>query len=149
MHTFTSSLFHCVWSTKDRRPVLTPEIQARLWPYLGGIARANKMKALAIGGVADHVHALVSIPAAVSLSKAVQLLKGNSSKWLHEEFRELWSFSWQEGYGAFSIAVSGVADTVAYINSQPEHHRQKSFQEEFIAFLKKHGIEYDEAELWN
>ncbi|MEY4918434.1 MAG: hypothetical protein RL616_2347 [Verrucomicrobiota bacterium] len=147
MHTFTNSLFHCVWSTKGRQPVLTPEIQARLWPYLGGIARANKISALAVGGFADHVHVLISLPATISLSKAIQLLKGNSSKWLHEEFKELWSFSWQEGYGAFSIGISGVEDTKKYIANQAEHHRQKTFLEEFKTFLEKHGQAYDERDL--
>lgn len=147
MHSFTSSLYHCVWSTKNRQPVLTPPIQARLWPYLGGIAKANKIAPLAIGGVADHVHALVSLPATLTISKAVQLLKGNSSKWLHEQFPELWSFGWQEGYGAFSIGLSGVSTTKKYIAEQPEHHRRKTFQEEFRSFLDKHGLAYDEHEL--
>ncbi len=146
MHTFTNSLFHCVWSTKGRQPVLTPEIQARLWPYIGGIARANKISALGIGGFTDHVHVLISLPPTIALSKAIQLLKGNSSKWLHEEFKDLWSFSWQEGYGAFSIGISGVEDTKKYIANQAEHHRQKTFLEEFKTFLEKHGHAYDERD---
>jgi REP element-mobilizing transposase RayT len=149
MHAFTSSLYHCVWSTKDRRPVLTPEIQARLWPYLGGTARANKTTALAVGGIADHVHILLSLPATLTISKAIQLLKGNSSKWLHEEFKELRSFSWQEGYGAFTIGMSGVPDTKNYIATQNEHHRKKTFQEEFRSFLDKHALPYDAATLWD
>jgi putative transposase len=149
MHAVTSSLYHCVWSTKGRQPVLTPEIQARLWPYLGGIARANKMPALAVGGVADHAHVLLSLPATITISKAIQLLKGNSSKWLHEEFSELRSFSWQEGYGAFTIGMSGVGETKNYITTQAEHHRKKTFQEEFRSFLEKHGLPYDNATLWD
>jgi REP-associated tyrosine transposase len=148
MHTFTNSLFHCLWSTKGRQPVLTREVLARLWPYLGGIARANKISALAIGGVADHVHVLISLPPSISLSKAVQLLKGNSSKWLHEEFRELRSFNWQEGYGAFSIGISGLEETKKYIASQAEHHLKKTFLEEFKAFLEKHGHAYDERGIY-
>ena len=147
MHTFTNSLFHCVWSTKGRQPVLTPEIQARLWPYIGGIARANKISTLAVGGFTDHVHVLISLPPTIALSKAIQLLKGNSSKWLHEEFKNLWSFGWQEGYGAFSIGISGVEDTKKYIANQAEHHRQKTFLEEFKTFLEKHGHAYDERDL--
>ena len=100
-----------------------------------------------MGGFTDHVQALISLPATISLSKAIQLLKGNSSKWLHEEFKELWSFSWQEGYGAFSIGISGLEDTKKYIAGQAEHHRQKTFLEEFKTFLKKHGYAYDERDL--
>ena len=108
MHSFTSILIHCVWSTKKREPFLSSDVCNRLWPYLGGIARENKMKALAIGGVADHVHMLISLPGTLSVSKALQLLKGNSSKWIHETFPKLHSFEWQEGYGAFSIGISAV-----------------------------------------
>ena len=142
MHSFNSCLMHCVFSTKERRPFLTAAIGERLWPYLGGIARENEMKALAIGGVADHAHVLLSLPAMLSVSKAMQLLKGNSSKWLRETFPELRSqgFAWQEGFGAFSISVSGVDDTVRYIQTQEEHHRKKSFREELETILKKHGM---------
>ncbi len=121
MHSFTSCLFHCVFSTKGREPWLTAEIRARLWPYLGGIARENEMKALAIGGVADHVHFLVSLPATMPVAKAMQLLKGNSSKWMHETFPQLQAFAWQEGYGAFSMGVSGMEETSRYIRTQEEH----------------------------
>jgi putative transposase len=135
---------HCVFSTKDRRPFLTPAICKRLWPYLGGIARENGIRALAVGGMADHVHLLLSLPATISVSKAVQLLKGNSSKWLRETFPELRAqdVRWQEGFAAFSIGISGVPETTRYIQSQEEHHRKKSFREEFEAFLKKHGFDY-------
>lgn len=143
MHSFTSSLFHCVFATKGREPWLTPEIRARLYPYLGGIARENEMKALAIGGVADHVHILLSLPATLPLAKGMQLVKGNSSKWLRETFPELSAFAWQEGYGAFSIGVSGMAATKAYIESQEEHHRTRSYRDEVIAFLERHSLDYD------
>jgi putative transposase len=135
---------HCVFSTKERCPWLTPKIRDRLWPYFGGIARENDMKALAVGGVADHVHLLLSLPTTLSIAKAVQLLKGNSSKWLGDTFPDLrpQGFAWQKGFGAFSIGVSGVDDAVQYIQGQEGHHRTKSFREEFEAFLKKHGYEY-------
>jgi REP element-mobilizing transposase RayT len=138
---------HCVFATKERRPRITPQLRERRWPYLGGIARENGMKALQVGGVADHIHILISLPATLALSKAIQLLKGNSSKWLHETSPEQREFAWQEGYGAFSIGVSGVEETVAYIRGQEEHHRKRSFREEVEVFLKKHGIEYDERML--
>lgn len=143
MHSFVSCLVHCVFSTKERRKLITSDLQERLYPYLGGIARENKMKALAIGGVEDHTHVLLSIPSTMSIAKSVQLLKGNSSKWIHETFPEQRMFDWQEGYGAFSIAISGVEDTVRYIQSQEEHHRRHSFKDELIVFLQKHGINYE------
>ena len=147
MHSFTSIVVHCVWSTKHRDPVLTSSLRERLWPYLGGIARENKIKALAVGGVADHVHVLISLPATLSLSKALQLLKGNSSKWIHETFPKLHPFEWQQGYGAFSIGVSGIDATVAYIRNQAEHHRKRSFRDEFVFMLRRHGLDYDQRML--
>ena len=147
MHSFTSCLVHCVWSTKNRAPRIDPDFRDRLWPYLGGIARDNKMKALAIGGVSDHVHILASLPATLSIAKAIQLLKGNSSKWIHETFPRLHSFEWQEGYGAFSIGISGVAATSSYIQSQEVHHRTRTFREEFQAMLRKHNLDFSEQML--
>ena len=98
------------------------------------------MKALAIGGVADHVHLLLSLPATMPLSKAMQLIKGNSSKWIHQTFPGLRAFSWQEGYGAFSISVSGIDETCAYIHGQEEHHRTRTYREEVIMFLERWAI---------
>jgi putative transposase len=138
---------HCVWTTKERRPLIKPELQSRLWPYLGGIARENKMKALLVGGVEDHVHALLSIPSALSVAKSIQLLKGNSSKWIRDSFKEQWGFEWQEGYGAFSIGISGLDDTTEYIQNQEQHHRKLSFKDELEVFLKKHGMAYVERDL--
>lgn len=137
-----------MFSTKERRPFITPELQKRLWPFLGGIARQNKMTALEIGGVADHVHLLLSLPAIIPISKAMQLIKGGSSKWIHETFPDQRLFSWQEEYGAFSVSVSQLDKTIEYIRGQPEHHRKMTFQEEFLMLLKKHGVEYDERYLW-
>lgn len=145
MHSFICCYLHVVFSTKERQKLITPELQGRLWPYLGGIARENKMKALAIGGVEDHIHILLSLPSTFTIAKAVQLLKGNSSKWIHETFSTHRNFGWQEGYGAFSVGISGVDETIKYIASQAQHHQTKTFKEEFVAFLKKHGMEYDEG----
>jgi REP element-mobilizing transposase RayT len=147
-HSYTSALFHCVFSTKERRKTITEDLQDRLWQYMGGIARENKMRALTIGGVEDHVHLLLSIPSTLSVAKAMQLIKGASSKWVHETFPEHREFEWQEGYGAFSIGVAQVPDTKRYIENQREHHRTRTFQEEFIAFLERHGIEYDPRYVW-
>ncbi|HEV8068832.1 MAG TPA: IS200/IS605 family transposase [Planctomycetaceae bacterium] len=147
MHSFVSCLLHVVFSTKERRRVITPPLQEQLWPYLGGIARNNKMKAVKIGGVEDHVHILLSLPATLDIAKAVQLLKGSSSKWVHETFPDQRTFEWQKGYGAFSIGISGVADTLAYIENQAEHHKRITFQDELASILRKHGIEFEPAML--
>src|SRR2546423_5687349 len=139
---YISSYHHCVFSTKDRRPMITPVLQERLWPFLGGIARQNKLTAIEIGGVEDHVHILLSLPPTVSIAKALQLLKGGSSKWVHETFSDQRLFGWQAKYGAFSVSVSQLDKIIEYSKSQPEHHRKMSFKEEFIALLKKHRIQY-------
>ena len=143
-HSYSSCLVHYIFSTKERRKIISPEVHERLWAYLGGIARENGMKALAIGGTDDHVHVLVSLPSTLPVAKAIQLLKGRSSKWLHDTFPGMKSFAWQEGYGAFSIGVTGVDDTVAYIAGQEKHHRTWTFEQEYVAFLKKHDIDYDD-----
>jgi REP element-mobilizing transposase RayT len=144
-HTYTCELFHCVFPTKERRNLITEEMELRLWPFLGGIARKNGFKTIAIGGIADHVHLLLSLPASMALAKAMQLLKGGSSKWMNENGIK---FAWQEGYGAFTVGVSQQEQTISYINRQHEHHRKRTFEEEFLAFLKKHGIEYDPKYVW-
>ena len=140
-HTYVSQLTHVVFSTKNRRNTLPAGMQQRLWSFLGGIARKNGFKAVAIGGTANHVHILLSLPATIALAKAVQLVKGGSSKWLNQEMTS--RFEWQQGYGAFSVSISQQPQTVAYINSQAEHHRSRNFQDELIAFLNKHNIDYD------
>ena len=145
---YVSSYYHCVFSTKERRPLIPPGLQERLWPYLGGIARQNEMKAIEIGGMPDHVHILLSLPSTLAIAKAMQLIKGGSSKWVHESFPEHRLFGWQVKYGAFSMSVSQLDKTVQYIQRQQEHHRKMTFQEEFLALLKKHGIAYDERYLW-
>lgn len=142
-HAFVSNLMHCTFSTKERYPFINSDLESRLWPYIGGIANENRMKPLAIGGTADHVHALLSIPGMMSFAKAVQLIKGGSSKWIHDTFADQKKFAWQEGYGAFSVSVSQAPRTVAYINNQKEHHRKKTFDEEFVELLQRHGIAFD------
>ncbi len=145
---YVSSYFHCVFSTKERQRLIRPELRERLWPFLGGIARQNKMKAIEIGGVEDHIHILLSLPSTMAISKVMQLLKGGSSKWIHETFSEQRLFAWQEEYGAFSVSMSQLDKTIEYIKGQETHHRKMTFQEEFLALLKKHRIEYDERYLW-
>src|SRR5437588_3066066 len=135
MRSFISVHIHCVWSTTEREPSLHSKLRDRLWPYLGGIARENKMKALAIGGAADHVHMLISLPATISITKTIQLLKGNSSKWIHEIFLEMHSFEWQKVYVAFRVGVSAIDATVGYIRNQAERHHKHTFREEFKTML--------------
>jgi REP element-mobilizing transposase RayT len=147
-HSYVSIYIHYIFSTKYRRKIITPELQQRLWPYMGGIARENKMKPMAIGGIEDHAHLFLSLPSTLSIAKAIQLVKGGSSTWVHDTFPQFRDFEWQEGYGAFSVSISRVAQTIAYIKNQKEHHQKQTFEEEYLAFLKKHGIEYDERYLW-
>jgi putative transposase len=145
-HTYVSDLVHCVFSTKERRNLIRPEIQSDLWAFLGGIARKNGFKALIVGGTENHVHVLLSLPAQIPLAKAMQLIKSASSHWMNEKHTK--RFAWQEGYGAFTVGISQKEDTIAYIRSQPEHHRKRSFEEEFVAFLKKHNVDYDPRYVW-
>lgn len=145
-HTYVSDLVHCVFSTKHRRNLIKTEIQSHLWSFMGGIARKNKCKALIIGGTENHVHILLSLSADMALAKAMQLIKGASSRWMNENHTK--DFGWQEGYGAFTVSISQKASTIAYIESQAEHHRKRTFEEEFIAFLKKHDVEYDLRYIW-
>ena len=115
---YVSSYFHCVFSTKERQPTIPPSIRERLWPFLGGIARQNGMKAIEIGGMPDHVHILLSLPSTLSIAKAIQLIKGGSSKWVHETFPEHRLFRWQVKYGAFGVSVSLLDKTIQYIKNQ-------------------------------
>src|SRR5882672_5011904 len=105
-HSYVSNLVHYIFSTKEWFPFIDGELESRLWPYIGGIARENGMKALAIGGTTDHLHTLLSLPATLSLAKAIQLIKGGSSKWIHDRLPKYRKFEWQEGYGAFSVSAS-------------------------------------------
>ena len=147
-NSYISLYVHVVFSTKQREPFISDAIRDRPWAYMGGIARENGMKAIAVGGIENHVHILLSLPSIITLAKAVQLIKGKSSKWVHETFPKTRYFAWQKGYGAFSVNISLVDTTIQYIHTQAEHHRHVTFQEEYISFLKKHGIEYDERYVW-
>lgn len=147
-HSYVSNIMHCVFSTKECTKIITPDLKKRLLPYMGGIANTNKIVPLEIGGVDNHVHLLLSIPSTMTVAKALQLIKGGSSKWIHDTFTEHKHFSWQEGYGAFSVSMSHIQETIVYIRRQEEHHKKKSFKEEFLAFLKKHDIDYDERYVW-
>ena len=148
-HSFTHVLIHYIFSTKGRQPFLTDEIRPRILDYMGGIARKNGIQPQIIGGIEDHVHMLVLLPKTLSIAKAIQLIKGGSSKWIHDEFPQLKHFAWQIGYGAFSVSLSNKESVVNYIKRQKEHHRKKTFKKEFIEFLEKYNIEYDERYIWD
>jgi REP element-mobilizing transposase RayT len=147
-HTYTNLLTHIIFSAKDRAPLIDAELKPKLFSYMGGIIREMRGTALIINGTTDHLHLLVGLPPTLSLSEAMRVLKTNSSKWVHEMSNARQTFGWQSGYGAFSVSQSNVLAVSEYIAHQEEHHRRVSFQEEFLSFLKKHGIEYDERFIW-
>lgn len=142
-------MLHCVFSTTQRCNIINSELAEGLYPYFGGIARKNKMKILVAGGMPNHVHLLISLPATINVSRALQLLKGSSSRWIHDTFPDQRLFQWQRGYGAFSIGVSDLDRTVRYIENQPRHHRQMTFEDEYLAFVRKNGLEYDEKYIFD
>lgn len=147
-NTYHSLHYHLIFSTKNRAAFIKPEIEQRVWAYLGGVARKHKMTALQIGGFDDHIHALVMAPPTIAPSQMAQYIKGDSSNWIHETFPELHDFAWQEGYGAFTVSKSNLESVVGYIQRQREHHQKRSFQEEYREFLKNNGVEYDERYVW-
>ncbi len=147
-NTYTALFYHVIFSTKNRIKFIRPDIEQRVWAYIGGVARNHKMTAIQIGGVEDHLHALVMAPPTLAPFEIAKYLKGDSSKWIHEEFPDLQGFAWQDGYSAFTVSKSNAPIIVSYIQNQREHHQTQTFQEEYLEFLKKHGVEYDERYLW-
>lgn len=146
-HTYTKLLVHCVFSTKERRGLIPQQVQPDLWAYIGGIARANGFVAIAVGGTENHAHALLGIPAHMPVSKAVQLIKAGSSKWLREQ-KSLRLFSWQEAYGPFTIGASQLAKTISWIQNQPAHHKKRPFEEEYRALLRAYDVAHEEQYLF-
>jgi REP element-mobilizing transposase RayT len=148
-NTYTSLHYHFVFSTKHRDPWISEEIEASVWAFLGGIARENRLKPILIGGMPDHIHMAVGAPPNLTISDALKQIKGGSSKWMKDTFPRMGKFAWQDGYGAFSVSKSAMPQLTKYIETQRKHHRKATFQEEFIALLEKHEIEYDEQYLWD
>ena len=146
-HTFTNLLSHVIFSTKDRLAFLTPDLRMDMLAYMAGIVRKLRGKVIESNARPDHVHCLLSLPPSLAVAEALRVLKSNSSLWVHET-RHRAAFAWQTGYGAFSVSQSNVPTVVKYIRNQDQHHHKISFQEEFIAFLKRHGIAYDERYIW-
>lgn len=146
-HTSGNILLHFIFSTEGRRPLINAEFRADLYAYLGGIIREMRATALIVNGTADHVHLLTRVRPIHSAAEMMRVIKANSSKWVHEKRKT--DFGWQTGYGVFSVSESSVAAVTSYIARQEQHHRKQSFQEEFLAFLKKNNVAYDERFLWD
>ena len=141
-----SSNFHLVFSTKERLPLIGDEWRGRLHSYLGGIVNGMDAVPLAIGGVADHVHLLVSLKSKHRLDFFLRDLKADSSVWVKRELQK--KFEWQKGYGGFSVSPSAIPAVKRYIDNQEEHHRKQSFQDEYLELLKRSEIDYDPRHLW-
>ena len=139
-HSYCNNLLHTVFSTRGRKPIIPAALLTELWAVLAGIGRNHRLTVIKVGGMQEHVHILFALPADVTLAHAVQVLKANSSRWMHERVA---GFAWQQGYAAFSVSASGVSAVKEYIENQPEHHKRRSFEEEFLALLKKSGVPYD------
>jgi len=139
-HSFAANRLHAVFSTKERRDLIAKEIQPKLWAYIAGIGRNHAMVVRAVGGAANHAHALFRLPADLALAKAIYLLKSNSSRWMSEQGSR---FAWPDGYGAFSVSASNLDAVIRYIQNQEAHHRKVSFEQEFLSLLKKHGVKFD------
>lgn len=142
-------LVHVIFSTKHREAVLTPEIRPRLYAYLGTALRDNDCAPIKINGTADHIHLLFGMSRKIALAKVIERLKSASSRWMKDQHSQFEKFYWQAGYGAFSVSASKAGVVTKYIEKQEIHHRTLSFKEEFVEFLKKHGVDYDEEYLWD
>jgi putative transposase len=127
---WTQNYYHTVFSTKGRAALITPDIEARLYPFLGGVVRDLKASLLAVGGMPDHVHLLVRYPSDLSHADMLRHIKARSSKWLHESLPGARDLSWQDGYGGFTVSKSKVDEVASYIARQKEHHRSQSFMDE-------------------
>jgi REP element-mobilizing transposase RayT len=146
---FGALYFHLIFSTKNRLPLISPDIQPRLYEYIGGILSHRKCALRAAGGIADHIHLLVSLNRDNCISDTLRDIKSLSSAWIHDTFPRSHDFAWQAGYAAFTVSYSNLDSVRAYLAGQAEHHRIKTFQEEYIEFLQRHDIEYDERYIWD
>jgi putative transposase len=146
-HTAANLVIHVIFSTKGRRPLIVPEMRTDLLAYLGGIVREMGGTALIINGTADHIHMLIRIRPAQAVAEVMRVVKANSSRWARQKWQA--RFAWQTGYGVFTVSESNVPAVSQYIATQEEHHKKHSFQQEFVAFLKKNKIPYDERYIWD
>ncbi len=146
--TFTFLGTHFVFSTKNRTPLISNDIKERLCAYIGGIIKELGGILIEINTMPEHIHFDTYVPKTVSVSKFMEVVKANSSKWVHTTFPKKKDFGWQDGYGAFSVSKSSEKAVIQYIRDQQQHHRKKPFQEEFIDMLNKYDTAYDEKYIW-
>jgi putative transposase len=147
-NTYTQIYLQIVFSVKGRQNLIEKKWRDELYKYICGIANAKEQKVYAIGGIADHIHILVSIKPNIAISDLVRDIKANSSKWINEKGLVIGKFQWQEGFGAFSYGQSQLDDVIAYINNQEQHHQKKTFKDEYLDLLQKFDIEYDDKYLF-
>lgn len=147
-NTYTNLFIHVVFSVKERRPFLDKQLREELYPYIIGIAKVKDFQIPIINGTKDHVHILMLLKPDMSVAKAVQLVKSNSSKWIHEKFNDLKIFAWQEGYGAFTVSLSQLSKVKEYIANQEKHHEKMDFNQEYRQLLKMNNIEFTEKYLF-
>ena len=147
--TLTRLLVHVVFSTKERRNLITAAVEPQLHAYLGGICRNRESPALAIGGTKNHVHLLISLSKSIALSDLMMTLKRDSSKWIKTNGNAFRDFHWQDGYGAFSIGESQVRAVTDYIRGQRERHKTMTFEDELVALAKRYGVAFDTRYLWS
>jgi REP element-mobilizing transposase RayT len=143
MSSFTRLSYHLVFSTKHRQPLIDAAWQQRLFDYIGGIVRQQGGVLLAAGGMPDHVHLLATISKSVAIADGLRDIKANASKWVHEEIPNRAAFAWQSGYAAFTVSYSGLDSAGRYLAGQKEHHRVRTFQEEFLELLRRHEVAFD------
>lgn len=141
--TYTALTYHLIFSTKFRRKIIRPEFREQLYQYIGGIIRKKDGVLLEIGGIEDHVHILAGFPATITVSDMLKFIKSNSSGWVNEKIKPNEKFAWQPGYGAFTVSQSQKPSVRKYIQTQEEHHRTSSFENEYLKMLVAHGIQYD------
>jgi REP element-mobilizing transposase RayT len=146
---YTNLIYHIVFSTKDRKPLINSDRQERPYEYIGGIIRGLGGICLAINGISNHFHVLAKLRPDKALSDVLRDLKSNSSGWMHEIFPDAKDFLWQNGYGALTVSASQVEIVKRYIANQQLHHSRTSFEDEFVGLLQKHEIEFDRKYLWS
>jgi REP-associated tyrosine transposase len=139
-HTYSASYFHCIFSTKERKNTIPDDLRPKLWAYIAGTAKNLGIVPVAIGGTSNHAHLLLGLKPNTTIAEAVQKSKANSSRWIGEHGV---SFEWQKGYAALSVSPSLVASVRAYVLHQEQHHRERDFEAEFLALLRKAGISHD------